>query len=277
MGSDELIAYLIHQHFIMVTSKDTELQSLFQETRTSLEASLSGLKGTVQEIIEKNNEEVKQLRTDKSRLEEELKQVEPMAKDLMLTKLYNKQLKEEIEKLAIKFEKKVSKNEKQYRRQRNSPPNSKKEESSPSKSRRRSRSPAPSGGGEYDHLSQYAPRPKSTIKKKRKANSNPGTYDLPTKMQECIRQFPEEQNQFKDQDQDHKKDERNKICIPFLTNKCMHGNECPLRHPEKDDCKEILKNINKIICNYGPNCKRQDCVFNHDSHNLGPRDPHGRW
>ena len=158
----------------MVTSWHKELTLLFQETRTSLEASLSGLKGTVQEIIEKKNEEVKQSRTDKSRLEEELKQVEPMEKDLMLTKLYNKQLQEE---LPIKFEKKVSKNEKQYRRQRNSPPNSKKEESSPSKSRRRSRSPAPSGGGEYDDLSQYAPRPKSTIKKKRKANSNPGTYD----------------------------------------------------------------------------------------------------
>ena len=64
------------------------------------------------------------------------------------------------------------------------------------KSRRHSRSPAPSGGGECEDLSQYAPRPKSTIKKKRKANSNPGTYDhlsqYDPQMPECIRQFPDD-------------------------------------------------------------------------------------
>ena len=70
----------------MASSKDPEIQALFRRVQTAFETAYTNIESTVKEIIEKYNEEAKQWMKDKRKLEEDLKNVKPMEKDLMLTK-----------------------------------------------------------------------------------------------------------------------------------------------------------------------------------------------
>eukprot|EP00927_Polykrikos_kofoidii_P024653 TRINITY_DN22377_c0_g1_i1.p1 TRINITY_DN22377_c0_g1~~TRINITY_DN22377_c0_g1_i1.p1 ORF type:complete len:401 (+),score=64.43 TRINITY_DN22377_c0_g1_i1:143-1204(+) len=53
------------------------------------------------------------------------------------------------------------------------------------------------------------------------------------------------------------------LCIPYVQNVCRRGDKCPDRHPERDDCRQILGSLQRKLCRYGNECRRRDCIFKH--------------
>eukprot|EP00927_Polykrikos_kofoidii_P062740 TRINITY_DN57540_c0_g1_i1.p1 TRINITY_DN57540_c0_g1~~TRINITY_DN57540_c0_g1_i1.p1 ORF type:complete len:351 (-),score=56.20 TRINITY_DN57540_c0_g1_i1:131-1183(-) len=53
------------------------------------------------------------------------------------------------------------------------------------------------------------------------------------------------------------------LCFLYIIGKCSQGDSCVSRHPDKEDCKQILVRMQRTSCRYGADCKRRDCVFRH--------------
>lgn len=65
------------------------------------------------------------------------------------------------------------------------------------------------------------------------------------------------------------------LCIPYVMGSCKNGDECALRHPDEDNCRQALMSLKKKVCRYGAECKRQDCIFIHEGRGRsGPDNGH---
>lgn len=52
------------------------------------------------------------------------------------------------------------------------------------------------------------------------------------------------------------------LCFLYLVGKCTK-NQCPDRHPSREESKALLDKMQSTSCKWGLDCKRRDCVFWH--------------
>ncbi|CAE7416746.1 unnamed protein product [Symbiodinium sp. CCMP2456] len=63
---------------------------------------------------------------------------------------------------------------------------------------------------------------------------------------------------------------RDKVCFQYCARgKCASGDECPLRHPPKEDADKIMRRVETTACRDGNDCTRPHCYFAHPGSNSG--------
>jgi RNA-binding, Nab2-type zinc finger len=71
-------------------------------------------------------------------------------------------------------------------------------------------------------------------------------------------------------DQNSSNAEANAPCMAYLAGMCAFTKGCRRRHPPDAECERLVAKYNGLPCRFGPECRTQGCLYNHDHTSTAP-------